>query len=72
MYEARNVITGAMSVRVQVASQLMQPIDAANNALVNFSSKRNIRIERINWRNGINGEARSIWCHIGNLVCTLN
>ena len=49
-----------------------KPIDAANNALIYLSSTRNIRIKEINWMNGINGEAGSIWCHIGDFIGTLN
>ena len=53
-------------------SESCKPIDAANNVLIDLYSTRNIRIEGVNWRNGINGEAGAIWCHIGKFICTLN
>ena len=34
-----------------------KPIDTAKNALIDFYLMRKIRIEGVNWRNGINGEA---------------
>ena len=49
-----------------------KPIDTANDVMIDLSLKRKIRIEGINWRNGINGGAGAIWCHIGKLVCNLN
>ena len=58
----RNVSTIAIS----------KPICAANNALIDLSSAIKISIEDINGRNLINGEAGAIWCHIWNIVGTLN
>ena len=49
-----------------------KPIDEDKNSLIDLSLTRKIRIEGINCRNGINGEAGAIMCHIGNLFCTLD
>ena len=50
----------------------LKTIDAANNAMIYLYFTWKIRINRINGRNGINGEPGMIWSHVGNLVCTLN
>ena len=48
------------------------PFFAANNDLIELSLTRNIRIEGVNGRNGINGESGTIWSHVGKKNCTLN
>ena len=52
------------NVRVSASSQ---PIDAANNTLIDLSSTCNSRVEGFNRRNGVNGEPRTTWSHVGNL-----
>ena len=62
-----------MEIRGNVrTSASLKPIDATDNALIYLSSTWNIIIKGVNGRNRINGEPRTIWSRVGNLVCTLN
>ena len=56
-------------IRVNVrASAVCQPIDAANNNLIELLLTRKIRIKGVNGRNGVDGEPGTIRSHVGNLV----
>ena len=54
------------------ASASCQPIDAANNNLIDLSLSWKIWIEGVSGRNGVDGEPGMIWSHVGNLVGSVN
>ena len=45
-----------------------QPVDGADDALVNFGAALEVRIVRSSWRKRINWEAQSVGCHVGDAV----
>ena len=54
------------------ASASYQPIDTANNNLIDLYSTWNNRIEGVNGRNGVDGEPGTICSNVGNLVESVN
>ena len=50
------------------ASAGCQPIEAANNNLIELLLTRKTRIKEVNRRNGVDGEPGTIRSHVGNLV----
>ena len=54
------------------ASESCQPIDAANNTLIDLFLTWKIRIEGFNKSNGVNGEPGAIRSHVGDLVVSVN
>ncbi len=54
------------------ASAGCKQVDGANNALKNFSLAFEVRIVG-QWRwDGVDGETRVTWCHVGNAIHGFN
>ena len=60
-----NKVNSRVNVRTSAGCN---PIDAANNTLIDLFKTRKIRIEGVNWSNGVDGEPGTIRSHVGNLV----
>ena len=54
------------------SSASFQPIDSANNNLIDLSSTWKIGINGVNRRNGVDEEPGTIWIHVGNPVGSFN
>ena len=49
-----------------------EPIDTANNTLVDFGAAFQVGISRISIRDGIDGNAGSVWGHVWHRVEAVN